>query len=161
MSDTSQGEGWWVASDGKWYPPDTAGGEMSTAKKKSLRGRLDKFTDRATEIGTDELAESLSGFLVDGEIVEAGFRLARDQIAFTNKRLITIDKQGLTSKKTNFRSIPYSKITQFSKEAAGRFDLDAELKLWIGSASEPLSFEFSKDSPIDDVYLILSKYILG
>ncbi len=21
MSDTSQGEGWWLASDGKWYPP--------------------------------------------------------------------------------------------------------------------------------------------
>jgi hypothetical protein len=21
MSDTSQGQGWWIASDGKWYPP--------------------------------------------------------------------------------------------------------------------------------------------
>lgn len=25
MSDTSQGEGWWIASDGKWYPPQPAG----------------------------------------------------------------------------------------------------------------------------------------
>ena len=24
MSDTSQGEGWWLASDGKWYPPSSA-----------------------------------------------------------------------------------------------------------------------------------------
>ncbi len=24
MSDTSQGEGWWLASDGKWYPPESA-----------------------------------------------------------------------------------------------------------------------------------------
>ena len=24
MSDTSQGEGWWLASDGKWYPPTSA-----------------------------------------------------------------------------------------------------------------------------------------
>jgi uncharacterized membrane protein len=24
MSDTSQGEGWWQASDGKWYPPEQA-----------------------------------------------------------------------------------------------------------------------------------------
>jgi uncharacterized RDD family membrane protein YckC len=23
MSDTSQGEGWWLASDGKWYPPES------------------------------------------------------------------------------------------------------------------------------------------
>lgn len=24
MSDSSQGEGWWLASDGKWYPPTSA-----------------------------------------------------------------------------------------------------------------------------------------
>src|SRR5690348_15270248 len=23
MSDTSQGEGWWLASDGRWYPPES------------------------------------------------------------------------------------------------------------------------------------------
>ena len=26
MSDTSQGPGWWQASDGKWYPPETTTG---------------------------------------------------------------------------------------------------------------------------------------
>lgn len=26
MSDTSQGDGWWQASDGKWYPPEQAAG---------------------------------------------------------------------------------------------------------------------------------------
>lgn len=26
MSDSSQGEGWWIASDGKWYPPDQVPG---------------------------------------------------------------------------------------------------------------------------------------
>lgn len=24
MSDSSQGPGWWIASDGKWYPPESA-----------------------------------------------------------------------------------------------------------------------------------------
>ncbi len=24
MSDTSQGPGWWLASDGKWYPPESS-----------------------------------------------------------------------------------------------------------------------------------------
>ena len=24
MADTSQGDGWWVAADGKWYPPESA-----------------------------------------------------------------------------------------------------------------------------------------
>jgi hypothetical protein len=29
MSDTSQGPGWWQASDGKWYPPEQAPGAAS------------------------------------------------------------------------------------------------------------------------------------
>ena len=29
MSDTSQGPGWWLASDGKWYPPSAAPGNSS------------------------------------------------------------------------------------------------------------------------------------
>jgi uncharacterized RDD family membrane protein YckC len=31
MSDTSQGPGWWQASDGKWYPPEQAPGAQPTA----------------------------------------------------------------------------------------------------------------------------------
>ena len=29
MSDTSQGPGWWLASDGKWYPPEQAPGTQA------------------------------------------------------------------------------------------------------------------------------------
>jgi len=39
-------------------------------------------------------------------------------------------------------------------------DLDAELKIWVASMSEPLKFEFSKDAPINDVYQLLSEKIL-
>jgi hypothetical protein len=31
MSDTSQGPGWWLASDGRWYPPETWTGPPSQA----------------------------------------------------------------------------------------------------------------------------------
>jgi hypothetical protein len=31
MSDTSQGTGWWLASDGKWYPPEAWTGTPPTA----------------------------------------------------------------------------------------------------------------------------------
>ncbi|MCX6511029.1 MAG: hypothetical protein NT081_09505 [Actinobacteria bacterium] len=37
MSDTSQGPGWWQASDGKWYPPEQAPG----ASPQPSVGRLD------------------------------------------------------------------------------------------------------------------------
>lgn len=32
MSDTSQGEGWWQASDGKWYPPQPENGGVTTTQ---------------------------------------------------------------------------------------------------------------------------------
>ena len=40
MSDTSQGPGWWQASDGKWYPPEQAPGYTAPAPQSS-GGRLD------------------------------------------------------------------------------------------------------------------------
>lgn len=33
MSDTSQGPGWWQASDGKWYPPEQASGSAPQAQQ--------------------------------------------------------------------------------------------------------------------------------
>jgi hypothetical protein len=32
MSETSQGHGWWLASDGKWYPPETWTGPPQTGQ---------------------------------------------------------------------------------------------------------------------------------
>ena len=36
MSDTSQGEAWWLAGDGKWYPPETAPPPLATSTDASL-----------------------------------------------------------------------------------------------------------------------------
>ena len=65
------------------------------------------------------------------------FKLLRDVYIFTSKRLILVDKQGLTGKKVEMLSIPYRAISRFSVETAGHFDLDAELKIWISSGVEP------------------------
>lgn len=38
MSDVSQGEGWWLASDGKWYPPESVPGPPSSlARNRGMR----------------------------------------------------------------------------------------------------------------------------
>jgi hypothetical protein len=57
-------------------------------------------------------------------------------------------------------SIAYSKITKFSKESAGHFDLDAELKIWVGSDPNPISKDFKAGDNINDVYRIISQYSL-
>jgi hypothetical protein len=77
-----------------------------------------------------------------------------------NKRLILLDKQGVTGSKMEMISIAYSKITKFSKESAGHFDLDAELKIWVGSDPNPISKDFKAGDNINDVYRIISQYSL-
>src|SRR5450631_4159412 len=83
--------------------------------------------------------------LVDGEIIEVGFAVFRDTFIFTNKRLILVSVQGISGKQIDYLSIPYRNITKFSIETGDKFDLDAELKIWIGSDAIPLERKFNKD----------------
>jgi Bacterial PH domain len=124
-------------------------------------GFLEAITGRQTVFSKGEAAQELAPFLVEGEQVEAAFSVFRDLLIFTNKRLITVDRQGVTAKKVDYRSIPYSSITMFAKESAGLMDLDAELKLWVRGMPDPLVFSFTKDAPINDVYLVISKHLLA
>jgi Bacterial PH domain len=78
--------------------------------------------------------------LIEGETVEHAYKLLRDLIVFTNKRLILVGKQGITGKKQEILSIPYGRIVKFSKENAGRMDFDAEIKVWVQGATTPLEF---------------------
>ncbi|MHC6176094.1 PH domain-containing protein [Glutamicibacter endophyticus] len=88
-----------------------------------------------------DLAEEVASLLVPGEEVLAAFKGVRDSVAFTDKRIIAINVQGLTGKKRDYTSLPYSKIQSFSVETAGTFDLDSELDLWF-SGLGMVRFEF-------------------
>lgn len=114
----------------------------------------------ATEVSGQKLDALVGSVLVDGEKVERAYQLVRDIFIFTSKRLILIDKQGVTGKKMEFVSIPYGRVTKFSMETAGSFDLDAELKIWVGSDPTPVSIDFRKSVDIREVYGLLSSFIL-
>jgi hypothetical protein len=98
--------------------------------------------------------------LVDGEIIEVGFVVIRDTFLFTNKRLILVDIQGISGRQIEYLSIPYSKITRFSVQTGESFDLNAELKLWIGSDTIPLEKKFNKDVSVYDVQKVLASRVL-
>jgi hypothetical protein len=98
--------------------------------------------------------------LVDGEIIEVGFVVLRDTFLFTNKRLILVDIQGISGRQIEYLSIPYNKITKFSVQTGESFDLNAELKLWIGSDTIPLEKKFNKDVSIYVVQKVLASHIL-
>ncbi|MFP3791083.1 PH domain-containing protein [Bacillus subtilis] len=120
-------------------------------------GFIDGLLGNASTLPTAAVKEELAHILLEGEKVEAAFKLVRDLIVFTNKRLILVNKQGITGKKTEFQSIPYKSISRFSVETAGRFDLDSELKIWISGAELPaVSKQFKKDESIYDIQKVLA-----
>lgn len=112
----------------------------------------------------DELAlrKKYGNLLLDDETIEMGFKLIRDVYIFTDKRLILIDKQGLTGKKVDMLSLPYRSISRFSLETSGHFDLDAELKIWVSSSLEPtVSKTFNRSVDVYAVQRVLASHVLG
>src|SRR5690554_3748365 len=77
------------------------------------------------------IPNDVEDLLVEGEVAVAAYRTFRDSAIFTNKRLIVRDAQGLSGKKVEIYSLPYSSINMWSTENAGKFlDFNAEVELW-------------------------------
>ncbi|WP_373059051.1 PH domain-containing protein [Zunongwangia sp. H14] len=122
---------------------------------------LSSLMGNAGAIDKNELQKEYGKLLIPTETVEAGFKLIRDTFIFTNKRLIIIDVQGITGKKTEYFSVLYKSISRFSVETAGSFDLDAELKIWISGESTPsISKKFNKKVNIYEVQKLLAEFTL-
>ncbi len=98
--------------------------------------------------------------LIDGEMIDAGFTVLRDTLLFTSKRLIFIDVQGISGRQLEYLSVPYTKITKFSVQTGSAFDLNAELKIWVGSDTIPIEKKFNKDLDIYAVQKILASHLL-
>ncbi|WP_371196147.1 PH domain-containing protein [Glaciecola sp. SC05] len=106
-------------------------------------GLFDAILGNASEVDVNEVAEELSPVLADNENVIQAYKMVRDLYVFTNKRLIFIDKQGLTGKKIDYLSVPYKSITTFNVQTAGRFDTDCELSIWMSGRDEPIKVEIA------------------
>lgn len=83
-----------------------------------------------TLISECPIPADVNELMVDGERAVAAYKTFRDSAVFTTKRLIVRDAQGLTGKKIEIYSLPYSSIHMWSSENAGKIDLSAEVDLW-------------------------------
>lgn len=101
----------------------------------------------------------LKPLLVTGEEIVASYKAMRDGVVFTNKRIFIINIQGVTGKKKDFTSLPYSKIQAFSTETAGVFDLDSELELWFSGLGK-VKLEFTGNTNIAEICKTISTYVL-
>lgn len=122
-------------------------------------GILSRLLGHASEADVQDVEDTLQHALAEDENVEKAFKLVRDLIIFTNRRMIMVDKQGMTGAKTDYHSVPYRAITHFAVESAGHFDLEAELKIWISGAPDPIQKTFSRGQTIFEVQKALATYV--
>ena len=93
-----------------------------------------------------EIPNDVQDLLADGEVAVAAYKTVRDSAIFTNKRLIVRDAQGLTGKKVEVYSLPYSSINMWSTENSGKLlDLTSEVELWTRAGHIKISLNRNCD----------------
>ncbi len=121
------------------------------------------FTNKAIiklkQVDKKEGEAVVNELLVENEKVDFAFSSIRDKLVLTNKRIISVNVQGITGKKVDFSSIPYSNIQAFSIESAGTLDLDAELDITI-SGLGTIRFELAANTNIKEIGKYIANFII-
>ncbi len=120
-------------------------------------GLLDTLLGHAGEKNVADLQDDLGPLLAPGEVMQRAFGFVRDLMVFTDRRLLLVNKQGLTGSKVEYLSIPYRAIVMYSLETAGHFDLDAELKLWISGQPAPITRTVGRGEGATDIIALLAQ----
>lgn len=112
-------------------------------------------------IGLDQIRGELQGLLIAGEQPMQAFKTVRDQLIFTNKRIISIDVQGITGRRKSFTSMPYSKIQFFSIQTPGFAEIFSDSELYVVfSNGTTATFEFNGKTDIGQIGRMISEYVL-
>ncbi|MBY9081136.1 PH domain-containing protein [Paenibacillus sp. HN-1] len=117
-----------------------------------------------SEVSPAELKSQYGMYLMPDEKIESGFKLIRDSFIITDERLILIDHQGVTGKKTRVASISLESIYEVTMETAGTGFDDSEITIHyiqspyfksnnvqVGS----YKFEFGKKFNVQPIYVAL------
>ena len=113
-------------------------------------------------IDVSAVRSEVTGLLVFSEEIVCAFKTIRDQLVFTNKRIISIDVQGITGTKKSFSSLPYSKVQFFAIQTPGVMEMvpDAELFLMFSSGFTA-TFGFKGNVDIAEIGRMISNYVLA
>lgn len=107
----------------------------------------------------NSISKDVDALFVSGEEVISCYKGIRDYVVFTTKRAISVNVQGMTGKKKDFTSLPYSKIQAFSVETSGMLDMDSELEIYFSGLGK-VKFEFSGANDIIQIGKIIGSYFL-
>ena len=112
-------------------------------------------------IHAEAVRSEVQGLLIGGEEIIYAFQTIRDQLVFTNKRIIAIDVQGITGKRKSFSTMPYSKIQYFSIQTPGFAEIFPDCELFIMfSNGFTAKFEFKGQVDIGQIGRMISAFVL-
>ncbi|MBN2929160.1 MAG: PH domain-containing protein [Eubacterium sp.] len=108
-----------------------------------------------------DVQKDVTNLFVDGERILGAYKTIRDQVIFTNKRIITVDVQGITGKRKDYSTLPYSKLQYFSVQTPGFAELipDCEMELFFTNGFVA-KFEFKGNCNIIELGKTISQYVL-
>ena len=119
-----------------------------------------------SEVSVEALTQEFGAYLMAGETIQTGFKLIRDAVVITDRRILSFDKQGTTGQKMRVDSIYLNSIFYVTAETAG-FGLD-DSELTISYILNPYmkahsveyaqrKFEFPKKYNIQGLYKMLQE----
>ena len=112
-------------------------------------------------IKPESVRADVNGLLIGGEVIVSAFQTVRDQLVFTDRRIVAIDVQGLVGKKKTFTSLPYSKVQFFSIETPGFMELFSDTELFLMfSNGFTAKFEFRGSADIGLISRVISRYAM-
>lgn len=114
---------------------------------------------KLSPVAPESVMERVGPLLVEGEVIIAAFKAIRDSVVFTSKRVIALNVQGITGKKVDYTSLPYSKVQAYSVETSGLFDLDCELDLFFSGIGK-VRFELRGNVNVVELSRQIAAHIL-
>lgn len=126
----------------------------------SVQGVLGNLTEQSI----DDMKAEYGQYIMADEEIQSGFKLVRDVIIFTDIRILFVDKQGATGKKTSFKSIYLMNIVDAEMETAGFGIDDSEITITYlvnvrrkarNEEFATVKFEFPKSTDIVPLYKML------
>ncbi len=112
-------------------------------------------------IDESEVRQDVKELFVDGEQIIESFKTVRDQLIFTNKRIIAIDVQGITGKRKSYSTLPYTTIQFFEVQTQGFAEIFPDSELFIQYANGfTAQFEFKGNVDIRKIGKMISSFIL-
>jgi len=135
----------------------------------NFKGLIKGALGTVNEISVEELNTDYSKYLFEGETIHTGYKLVRDVIIFTDIRILFVDRQGATGKRTSFKSVYLTHIIDVVMETPGPGIDDSELTVTylenvnLDSQNEIFGkekFEFGKKMDIAPLYSSLGTLAL-